>query len=83
MTAHYASIGHCTANEDGLEEVEAVYQRTFWQWLFRQPAKKSTWVRAKNSRTWYMKGSAKPCTVPQTVELMATMAILDANKIGE
>lgn len=78
---NYSSIGHCTANEDGQEQVEVEYQRTFWQWLLRRPAKKSVWVRGRNSREWYMKGNSNPCTTPEMIELMAAMAHLHANRI--
>lgn len=78
---HYASIGHCTANEDGQEQYEVEYQRTFWQWLLRKPAKKSVWVRGRNSGVWYMKGSSEPCNIAQNIELMAAMARMDANRI--
>ena len=78
---HYASIGHCTANEDGQEQYEVEYQQTFWQWLLRRPARKSVWVRGRNSRTWYVKGSSEPLTTAQSYELMAAMVYMDANRI--
>lgn len=78
---HYASIGHCTANEDGQEQYEVEYQRTFLQWLLRRPAKRSAWVRGRNSRLWYVKGSSKPVTIAQQYELMAIMAHMDAQRI--
>ena len=78
---HYASVSHCTANENGQEQYEVEYQRTFWQWLLRKPAKKSAWVRGRNSGVWYVKGRSESLTIAQNYELMAAMAYMDAQRI--
>ena len=52
------SVMYASRNEDGLQECEVEYHRTFWQRLFRRPATVKTWVF--DSGVWFEKSTMEP-----------------------
>jgi hypothetical protein len=75
----YASITHCTSNEQGFEEVEVEYNRTFWQWLFKKPGTKKTWFRL-GSR-WFLSGKSVPVGVDELIEINDVKTLIQTNSL--
>jgi hypothetical protein len=53
VAMEYRSTTYITRNDDGEEEVEIEYGKTFFQWLFKRPSTKETYVGG--GTVWYSK----------------------------
>ncbi len=53
----YKSTLYCTSNEAGEQQVEIVYEKTFFQWLFLLPETKEVFVG--RGTVWHRKGSGQ------------------------
>lgn len=60
----YYSIGYCSKNENGLEEVSIEYKRTFLQWLLDKPATVKTFENL-NSGDWINKETKNACSTKE------------------
>ena len=52
---NYKTLTYITSNENGEHEVEIVYERSLWRWLFRMAERKETFVANNPRGTWYCK----------------------------
>lgn len=41
----YKTLSYMTSNEDGQAEVEIVYERGFWRWLFNKPECREVYIK--------------------------------------
>jgi len=64
-----------SANENGHEQIEAEYYKTFWQWLFCRSATTKVWVRVSDTTDdaddgeWYDKFSMDECDEDDLVDI--------------
>ncbi len=69
----YYSTMTTTCNENGDEEVELVYNRGFFRWLFRMERRKENYVGS--GTVWYSKGEGrragtlKECEIRDVIEM--------------
>lgn len=76
----YKTLMHATHNEDGKQEVEIVYKRTFWRWLFRMPELTEAYV-GSGGTAWYRKdtgecpGTFKEIEICEVVERLRKASV--------
>ena len=65
---NYRTLTHITRNEAGEQEVEIVYRRGFWRWLFLLPERTETYV-GSGCTVWYRKGTGKRAGTLKEIEI--------------
>lgn len=66
----YKSIKYATCNEQELHEVELVYSRGFWRWLFRMPERVETYTSQTGFYgTWIEKTTNRFANARKQIEI--------------
>jgi hypothetical protein len=75
----YSSYGRASRNENGNEEVNIEYSRTFWQWLFRRPGTVEVYERHPDGVHWYSKEAGRRCSARKEDEIYYVLRSIKYN----